>query len=57
MGDEHQRPVHLRLQRQQLVLHVTADQRIESRERLIEEEDLGYHTEGAGQPDPLLHPA
>ncbi len=45
------------LQRTQLVLHVAPDQRVERRERLVEEQHLGIEDERAGEPDALLHPA
>ncbi|GAB3843790.1 hypothetical protein GCM10027610_057110 [Dactylosporangium cerinum] len=45
------------MQPDDLVLHVTADQRVERGERLVEEEDLRIDGEGAGQADALLHAA
>ena len=42
------------LQPQELVLHLAADQRIERRERLVEEPDLRLDREDAGDADALL---
>ena len=42
------------LQAQELVLHLAPDQRIERRERLVEEPELGLDRERAGDADPLL---
>ena len=57
MGDEHQRPPHPGLKGKELVLHVAADQRVERRERLVEEQDLRFHAQSPGQAHPLLHAA
>ena len=40
-----------------LVLHVPADQRVQRRERLVEEQQRRVAGERAGQADPLLHAA
>ena len=57
VGDEHDGALQLDLQRHQLVLHVAPDERVERRERLVEEQHLGLHGQGTCQPDPLLHAA
>src|SRR3984885_9310053 len=53
--DEQYGSLHARLQRQQLILQLAADQRIERRERLIHQQDVSIGRERARQPDPLLH--
>ena len=57
MGDEDHRRGELAAQADDLVLHVTADHRVECRERLVEEEHLRPGGQRAGQSDALLHPA
>ena len=57
VGDEDHRLADLVVQPDHLVLHVPADQRVERRERLVEEQHVGVAGEGPGQPDPLLHAA
>ena len=57
VGDEHDGSSLFCLQPDQLVLHVVADQRVESRERLIEEQNLWVERKRAGEPNTLLHPA
>ena len=47
----------LAVQPDDLVLHVAADQRVEGRERLVEEQHVGVGGQGAGQADALLHAA
>ena len=42
---------------EELVLQLVADQRIERRERLVHEQDVGVGGEGAGEADALLHAA
>ena len=42
---------------EQLVLQAGADQRVERRERLVHQQDLGVGGEGAGEADALLHAA
>src|ERR1700728_3559560 len=53
--DEQNRALHARLQRQQLILEFAADQRMERRERLIHQQDIGVGRERARQADALLH--
>ena len=57
MGDEDHRLADLAVQPDDLVLHVPADQRVERRERLVEEEHLRVHRQRPGQADALLHAA
>ena len=57
MGDEHHRLVDLAPQPHDLVLHVAADQRIERRERLVEQQDVGIGGQCSGEADALLLPA
>ena len=57
VGDEHHRLVDLAAQADDLVLHVAADQRIERRERLVEQQDVGIGGQGPGEADALLLPA
>ncbi len=45
------------LQVEQLVLEAVADQRVERRERLVHQQDVGVGGERAGEADPLLHAA
>ena len=54
MGDEHDGLVQHPLEAQELVLHLPADERVERRERLVEEPDLGLDRERAGDADALL---
>src|SRR3546814_3992171 len=54
MGDEDDGLAQHRLQAQELVLHLAADQRVERRERLVEEPDLRLHRQRAGDADALL---
>ncbi len=54
MGDEHHRLVDLAAEAHHLVLHVAADQRVERRERLVEEHDRRVGGERPGESDPLL---
>ena len=49
--------LHARLQREQLVLQLVADQRVERREGLVHQEDVGVRGERAGEPHALLHAA
>ena len=42
---------------EQLVLQLVADQRVEGRERLVHQQDVGVGRERAGEPDALLHAA
>ena len=46
-----------RRRRIDLVLHVPADQRVERRERLVEQQDLRSGGQRPGEADPLLHAA
>ncbi len=57
MGDEEDRLLHAALQVEQLVLHFTADQRIEGTEGFVHEEDVRVGRQGARQADALLHAA
>ena len=45
------------LQRQQFILQLAADQRIERRERLVHQQNVRVGGKGARQPDALLHAA
>src|SRR5205823_2302863 len=45
------------LQRQQLVLELAADERVERRERLVHEQDVRIGRERPREPDALLHAA
>src|ERR1700722_10156982 len=55
--DEQDGALYPRLQRQQFVLQFAADQRIERRERLVHQQDVGVGGERARQADALLHAA
>ena len=57
MADEQDGLLQLLLQGEQLVLQVGPDQRIERRERLVHQQDVGVGGEGAGEADTLLHAA
>ncbi|GKQ40825.1 hypothetical protein ALMP_73460 [Streptomyces sp. A012304] len=57
MGDEHHRLADLVVQPDDLVLHVTADQRVERREGLVEEEHLRITGQRPGEAHTLLHTA
>ena len=57
VGDEDHRLADLVVQPDHLVLHVPADQRVERRERLVEQHHRRVDGQRAGQPDPLLHAA
>ena len=57
VADEDDRLLEPRLQFQQFVLQPRADQRIERRERLVHQEDVGVGREGTGEADALLHAA
>ena len=46
-----------RLQLQQFVLQLGADQRVERRERLVHQQDRRFGGKGAGKADALLHAA
>ena len=54
VGDEHDGLLQHRLQPQELVLHLTPDQRIERGERLVEKPDVRVGGERAGDADALL---
>ena len=54
VGDEDHRLVDLATQPDDLVLHVAADQRVERRERLVEQQDVGIGGQCSGEPDALL---
>jgi hypothetical protein len=55
--DENDRLLQVFLQQQELVLQLVADQRIERRERLVHEQDVGVGGEGAREAHALLHAA
>ena len=57
MADEDDRPLQALLKLDQFVLKPCADQRIESRKRLVHQKDRGVGHECARQPDALLHTA
>src|SRR6516225_8992590 len=42
---------------EQLVLHLLPRERVERRERLVHQQNVGFHRHAAGDCDPLLHPA
>ena len=54
MGNENDGLVEHLLQAQEFVLHFTADQRIQRRERFIQKPDVGFNRKGAGNANPLL---
>ena len=47
----------LALQLDELLLHLAADQRVERREGLVHEQDVGVRGEGPGETDALAHAA
>lgn len=55
--DEDDRLAEFGLKLQELVLNLPADQRVQRRERLVHQQDLGSGRERAGQPDSLPHAA
>src|SRR5437588_383638 len=55
--DEHHRPRIQLVDPQQLVLEDLARLRVEGTERFVHQQDVGFHREGAGETDALLHPA
>ena len=57
VGDEDHGLVDDLLDAQQLVLHITADQRVEGAEGLVEKKNLGVHRERPGEANALLHAA
>ena len=57
VADENDRLLEVLLQRQQFVLQFVANERIESREWFVHQENVGVGGEGARQADPLLHAA
>ena len=57
VGDEDDRLLELLLEFQQLVLHVTADQRVQGAEGLVHQQQVGVGGERAGEADALLHAA
>ena len=57
VGDEDHGLAHFVVQPDHLVLHVPPDQRVERRERLVEQQQFRIVGQRAGQPDPLLHAA
>src|SRR5262245_11389225 len=54
VGDVHGRDAQLLLERTDLGADLDADLRIQVRERLVQEQDVGVEDEGAGQGHPLL---
>ena len=57
VGDEHHRLAEVAVEAEHLVLHIAADQWVERRERLVEEQQRRVVRQRAGQPDALLHAA
>ena len=57
VGHHHHRAVAARHDLQQFVLQVGAGQRIECAERLVEQQQLGFHRQRAGDAHALLHAA
>ena len=57
VGDEDDGLLEPALQLHELVLHLAPDQRVERREGLVHEQDLGVGAERAGEADALLHAA
>ena len=57
VGDEDHRLADLAVQADDLVLHVAADERVERRERLVEEQHVGVAGQRPGEADALLHAA
>ncbi|MNE81976.1 hypothetical protein D3C80_1786620 [compost metagenome] len=57
MGDEHDGLLHSRLQLQQLLLHILADQRVKRTERLIHQQNIRIIGQPSGQAHTLLHTA
>ena len=57
VGDEDGGLVQLGRKGHELLLELAPDQRVEGRERLVHQQDLGVRGERTGEPDPLLHPA
>ena len=57
VGDEQDRLPELALQVDELVLHLTADERVECGEGLVHEQDVGLGGQGPSQSDPLTHSA
>ncbi|GMA25139.1 hypothetical protein GCM10025864_28980 [Luteimicrobium album] len=55
--DEDDRLAERALQLDELLLHLAADQRVQRRERLVHEQDVGVGGERAGQADALAHAA
>ena len=47
----------VRLQPQQFILHLPADQRVQAAERFVHQEDVGVHRQCPGQSHALLHAA
>ncbi|MNO69815.1 hypothetical protein D3C76_606760 [compost metagenome] len=57
MGDEQRGFLHHRGKLQELVLELSADQRVQGAERFVHQEDAGVRRHRACQSDTLLHPA
>ncbi len=57
MGDKDDGSLGFGLQLEQFVLHLGTDQRVEGREGLVHEQDVGVDRQATGQADPLLHAA
>ena len=54
VGDEHDRLVQRGLQAEELILHLPADQRVQGREGLVQEPDVGLHCQRSTDAHPLL---
>ena len=57
MADEDDGLVQPLLELEQLVLQAITDQRVQSGERLVHQQDIGIGGKGPGEADPLLHAA
>ncbi len=53
VGDVHEAPAGLALQRLEFVLHLAAEMQVERAERFVEEQDGGLDHQRAGERDPL----
>ncbi len=54
--DEHDGLVKIGLERDELVLHLPAYERVEAAERLVHQQHVGVHRQRPGESYPLLHP-
>ena len=57
VGDEHDRLAEFRLQAQELVLQLAADDRVDGAERLVHQHHRRIRGQRPGHADPLLLPA